>query len=172
MGMACDAVCTDLVLVVGRVIIGVVAGCGVAGLTNAVPRLAAFIKGEVIWALLENSKVKGTGNVPCFFSDETYIESFYPRVGIDSGISNVGVVTGTTVNDRVSAIYQVICDITHACCLSGRIVAVLTNCFLLLPPGNGNFKHTVLGNKIVAVTAEDAIVCVMRGDLCIDLNRC
>ena len=165
MGMACDAVCTNLVLVVGRVIIGVVAGCGMAGLTNAVPRFVCFIEGEVIGLLLKNCTIKSTGYVPCLFSDELHIGGFCPRVGVDSDIGNVRVVTGTSINDSVPAVYQVICYTAHACCLSGRIVAVLTDRFLLFPPGNGNFKHTVLGNKVVAVTAEDAVVCIMRGDL-------
>jgi hypothetical protein len=59
------------VLVVGSGIIGVVVGCGVTGLANAVPGFICFIKGEVVRTLLENRQVKSAGNVPWFFSDET-----------------------------------------------------------------------------------------------------
>jgi hypothetical protein len=58
------------VLVIGRVIVGVVSSCGMAGLTDAVPGLVSFVKGEVIGALLEDRLVKSTCNVPWFFSDE------------------------------------------------------------------------------------------------------
>ena len=57
MGMACHAVPTDLVLVIGRGIIGVVSSCGVTGLANSVPRLVSFIEGKVLRALLENRQV-------------------------------------------------------------------------------------------------------------------
>jgi hypothetical protein len=55
---------------IGSGIIGVVVGSGVAGLTDPVPRFIILSKGEVCRTLLENRKVKGTINVPCFFPDE------------------------------------------------------------------------------------------------------
>jgi hypothetical protein len=58
------------VIMLCAIIIGVVICCGVAGLTDPVPRFIIPSKGEVCRTLLENRKVKGTVNVPCFFPDE------------------------------------------------------------------------------------------------------
>ncbi len=64
------AVFSDLVVMISSIIVCVVIRRGVAGLADAVPGCTIAIESKVVRALLEDRKVKGTVNVPCFFPDE------------------------------------------------------------------------------------------------------
>ncbi len=112
------AVTTNVVAIVRATIIGVVAGFGVAGLADPVPWLTIFIKGEVLWFLLKYGKIKGTGNAPCFFSNELQISCFYTRMRIGANLWTMRVVTAPALNECVSAIDQVSTYTAHACCLA------------------------------------------------------
>jgi hypothetical protein len=134
---------------------------GVAGLADAVPRFIILSKGEVCRTLLENRKVKGTVNVPCFFPDEAQVKCFYISVGICGHIWSVRVMTGPAINNTVSVNY-VIANTAHAFCLPAGTVAALAYGLLLFPPGNINTQHAVLKCEFVAVGTVNSIARVMR----------
>ena len=64
---------------------------------------------------------------------------------------------GPTINDNVPAIDQVIGNITHGFCLASCTVAFFTFSFLLLTPGDFDYKDTVLNQVVMAVPTTDCI---------------
>ena len=112
-GMAGCAVLINKMAMITTIIISVVTGAGVAGLADSIPGLTIVIESEVVRHLLENRKVKGAVNVPCFFPNKLKISCLYIRVGICGRFRTVGIVTGPAINDSVSAINHVIAHIAH-----------------------------------------------------------
>jgi hypothetical protein len=64
---------------------------------------------------------------------------------------------GPTINDNVSSINQMIADITHDFRLAACTVAFFTFSFLLLTPGDFDYKDTVLNQVVMAVPTTDCI---------------
>jgi hypothetical protein len=93
MRMASGTVCPDLMGMVGRSVVGMMAGQGMAGLAYSVPGRITFIEGKIVRPLLENREVKSTFNVPWLTPDELKVDCLYPGVGVYNRVRPVRVVT-------------------------------------------------------------------------------
>jgi hypothetical protein len=165
MGVAGGALVSNLVIVVSGAVVGVMAGLGVAGLADAIPGLIVLVKSEMCGALLENGRVKGTRHMQWLASYKFQVCCFYTGVGINRDVRMMRIMTGTTINDSVAAIYQVIAHRTHSGGLPGRVVTVLAGGLLCLAPGHDNLKYAILNGITVAVAAAYRVARIMRRSL-------
>jgi hypothetical protein len=150
-------VCTYFVLVVNRGIIGVVACLGMTGLADTTPGFTVLIKGKVIRSLLKKGKVQSTVNMFWFLSYQAQVFSLYTGVGINGCIYPMRIMAGSTVNDIISSINQVIGYIGHGFRLAACTVTFFTFSFLFLTTGYFNYKDTTLNEVVMAITTTNCI---------------